>query len=276
MSTMPGLYGETVALRLLNQTRGPPPLDALEIPAHLIGPWRDAMRISHGLVLVTGPTGSGKTTTIAASLREIADGDRHIITIEDPIEYRIEGLNQKQVRPEFGMTFAHTLRAALRHDPDVIVVGEIRDAETASVALQAATTGHLVISTLHTASACGAITRLLNLGVPLHMLRNNLHTVMAQRLVRRCCPTCRHTAPAVKKCPDCGGTGFHGRRSVLELLTLSEPLWKEFGNSQNDAEVEAIAMRQGFMTMGQMGDVLVKMGETTQSELRLAGVQRAA
>lgn len=277
VSTSPGPNGETIVLRLFNQAKGAPLLDTLEMPADILQAWRRALRLANGLVLVTGPTGCGKTTTIAASLREIANGERNVITIEDPIEYQIANTKQKQVKPDIGLTFSSILTSSLRHDPDVLVVGEIRDAETAKIALQAALTGHLVISTLHSNSACGSITRLVELGIPFFMIKANLRTVLAQRLVRCCCLSCTRNSSGDYRtgqpaCPTCHNTGYSGRRAVFELLSLNRGMWDMIGSDFTETALETKATRAGMISMAEMGAALVKLGITTKSELERGGV----
>src|SRR6185369_4743441 len=174
---------------------------------------------THGILLVTGPTGSGKTTTLYAALRRIADGSRNVMTIEDPVEYQLPGIAQLQVHPRIGLTFAAGLRAVLRQDPDVILVGEIRDRETVEIALQAALTGHLVLATLHTNDAASAMTRLLDMGVEPYLIASSVVAVLAQRLVRRSCDACGGAG-----CPSCRGTGFHGRTGIHELVFVDDAL----------------------------------------------------
>lgn len=241
IATVPTLYGESVVIRLLERSQIFTQLDSLGFPPTLLQQFNDMIAKPHGMILVTGPTGSGKTTTLYGALEKINDPGKKIITIEDPVEYQLSGVNQIQVKPQIGLTFANGLRSIVRQDPDVIMVGEIRDAETAEIAVQAALTGHLVFSTLHTNDAAGAISRLLEMGVQDYLLASSLLGVLAQRLVRRLCPRCRKEVPfagvdsrdfELKQqfgngnavmwepggCENCSGTGYLGRIGIYELL----------------------------------------------------------
>ncbi len=247
MSTLPTQYGESVVMRLLNQNSGILGLDKLGMPPEMLKRFREIIRRSSGMVLVTGPTGSGKTTTLYAGLAEINTIDLKIITVEDPVEYRLPGINQVQVNEKIDFTFSRVLRAAMRQDPDVILVGEMRDAETAQIGLRAAMTGHLVFSTLHTRDTTGTLFRLVDMGVPRFMVASSVQAVLAQRLVRRVCETCGepHT-PTVQEvewlnneelnssnwgklmqgrgCSHCNGSGYHGRMAVYEMLEMSQDI----------------------------------------------------
>jgi len=227
----------------------------------------------HGMILLTGPTGSGKTTTLATMLSILNDTSRKILTIEDPVEYEIHGINQSQVKPAIGLTFATALRAFLRHDPDVIMVGEVRDAETAHIAIHAALTGHLVLTTLHTETAASAIPRLLDLGVEGFLLASTLRSVIAQRLVRILCERCkrprrlgnedfaadpRYAALGFKVgetiyepvgCDRCGGSGYRGRNGVFEIIEMNEEIRGLIGKTTNSGEIEHAALRNGMTTM---------------------------
>ena len=247
MSTMPTQFGESVVLRLLNKSTGLQKLDSLGIPAGILGKLREIMRRTTGTVLVTGPTGSGKTTTLYAALSEINTIDRKILTVEDPVEYRLSGVNQVQVNEKIDLSFARVLRSTLRQDPDVILVGEIRDQETAQIALRAALTGHLVFSTLHTKDAMTTPIRLIDMGAPAYMVATALEAVIAQRLVRKICESCsephvpderemrwiKHVlgeaaaAGAFRRgrgCSHCHKTGYYGRIGVYEMLEMTPEL----------------------------------------------------
>ena len=247
ISTMPTQYGESVVMRLLNQGSGALSLDKLGMPPEMLTRFREIIRRSSGMVLVTGPTGSGKTTTLYAALAEINTTDQKIITVEDPVEYRLAGINQVQVNEKIELTFARVLRAALRQDPDVVLVGEMRDAETAQIGLRAAMTGHLVFSTLHTRDAAGTLFRLIDMGTPKYMVSSSVQVVLAQRLLRRVCESCNepHTPTPqesewleytkVKRenwaalahgrgCSHCNGTGYNGRFAVYEMMEMTKPL----------------------------------------------------
>ncbi|EED33811.1 general secretory pathway protein E [gamma proteobacterium NOR5-3] len=245
MSTIPSAYGERVVLRLLDKQSGQLELGQLAMPEDVYAGFRAALKSPHGIILVTGPTGSGKTTTLYAGLSEINDAARNIMTIEDPVEYMLPGIGQTQVNTKVDMTFARGLRAILRQDPDVVMVGEIRDLETAEIAVQASLTGHLVLSTLHTNTAIGAVTRLQDMGVESFLLSSSLIAVMAQRLVRLLCPQCRRpTTPTAAEadmlglqgadagttiyqpggCPSCNHSGYRGRSAIYEFIEVDDPL----------------------------------------------------
>ncbi|HEY9147422.1 MAG TPA: GspE/PulE family protein, partial [Gammaproteobacteria bacterium] len=238
VSTMPIQYGESVVMRLLDQTDGTLNLEQLGMPAHLLGLFRTNIRKPYGMVLVTGPTGSGKTTSLYAALNALNSPEKKIITVEDPVEYRLPRINQVQVNTKVGLTFAGVLRTALRQDPDIVLVGEIRDQETAAIALRAAITGHMVLSTLHTNDAISTAVRLIDMGVPGYMVATSLEAIIAQRLVRRICDSCRSDySPTPQQlawirtvdpenadnlkfkhgsgCPHCANTGYHGRIGVF-------------------------------------------------------------
>jgi general secretion pathway protein E len=290
VATMPTIHGESVAIRLLENVQrvlelaklGFAEADEKALRKHLTAP--------HGLMLVTGPTGSGKTTTLAAALRILNEPHRKILTIEDPIEYQIEGINQTQAKPEIGVGFANALRHFLRHDPDVIMVGEMRDTETAQIAVHAALTGHLVLSTLHTNSAPGAITRLLDMEVDGYLLASCLTCVVGQRLVRVLCKHCRQQAtgpidfPAdllarsgMRRdtphwrpggCDRCHGTGFLGRTSILELLQVDESIRQLMRPNVSLGEIAEAAARAGMTSMALDGLRKCREGITTPDEVR--------
>ncbi|MDE1145885.1 MAG: GspE/PulE family protein [Azospirillaceae bacterium] len=241
VSTTPTVHGEDVVMRILDQQTAGGTLDTLGLPADVAGPLAAELNRPHGIVLVTGPTGSGKTTTLYAGLRGMDAVRRKILTVEDPVEYLLDGVNQTQVKPGIGLTFAHALRSFLRQDPDVILVGEMRDAETTKVAVQAALTGHLVLSTLHTNDAAGAVPRLVDMGVDPYLLASTLNGVLAQRLVRTLCPSCRQpyalsadaavalglpakmvTVYRAVGCAACNGTGYRGRMAIAEWLPVND------------------------------------------------------
>src|SRR5690606_36785375 len=241
VSTMPSSAGERVVLRLLDKEGGRLNLDVLGMPSTLRSQLTELLLRPHGILLVTGPTGSGKTTTLYAGLSEINDQTRNILTVEDPIEYNLEGIGQTQVNVKADMTFARGLRAMLRQDPDVVMVGEIRDRETAEIAVQASLTGHLVLSTLHTNSAVGALTRLRDMGIEQFLLASSLIGVLAQRLVRVLCPYCKESRKAgpmeqtflglsgasvyhAVGCVQCNQTGYRGRTGIYELLVVDESI----------------------------------------------------
>lgn len=242
VSTIPSAHGERVVLRLLDQAAGQLSLDQLNMPPQVYEGFQRALRKPHGIILVTGPTGSGKTTTLYAGLSHINDRSRNILTIEDPIEYLLPGIGQTQVNTKVDMTFARGLRAILRQDPDVVMIGEIRDSETAAIAVQASLTGHLVLSTLHTNTAIGAVTRLQDMGVEPFLLSSSVEVVMAQRLVRVLCPDCKESyepTPAERErfrvparvslfrpvgCEKCNHGGYRGRSAIYELIEVDDTL----------------------------------------------------
>jgi general secretion pathway protein E len=290
IATMPTVHGEAVAIRLLENKQRVLDLTKLGFSAEEEAVLRKRLAAPHGLMLVTGPTGSGKTTTLAAALTILNEPHRKILTIEDPIEYQIEGINQTQVRPDIGMSFANALRHLLRHDPDVIMVGEMRDTETAQIAVHAALTGHLVLSTLHTNSAAGAVTRLLDMGVDGYLLASCLTCVIGQRLVRVLCRSCREAAAGSvgfppellrraglsanvphwrpRGCERCGGSGFLGRTGIVEVLEINDEVRRLMRRDVIVGEVEEAAVRAGMSTMALDGLRKVCAGVTTAEEVR--------
>jgi general secretion pathway protein E len=234
----------------------------------------------HGIVLVTGPTGSGKTTTLYASMSRLETATTNIMTVEDPIEYDLSGIGQTQVNERIGMTFGRALRSILRQDPDIIMIGEIRDLETAQIAVQASLTGHLVLATLHTNDAASAVTRLTDMGVEPYLLASSLLGVLAQRLVRQLCPHCKEerTEEDGEKrwhpvgCDRCGQSGYAGRRGVYELLLIDEPIRALIHRNAADAEVFAAGRAQGMRTLREDGDRWLEAGTTSLEEvLRVTG-----
>jgi len=290
VSTVPTMHGESVVLRLLQR-------DAVELDFVPLGfspaqerEMKEILAMPHGIVLVTGPTGSGKSTTLYAALRHLNLPERMIITIEDPIEYNIRGINQMQVKPQIGLTFAKALRAIVRQDPDVIMVGEMRDRETAEIAVQSALTGHLVLSTLHTNDAPSSIMRLLDMGVQDFLLTSAINAIQAQRLVRTLCPACRRPyrpdAELVRRldlhrlagpelppifaavgCEACNGTGYLGRTSILEILRMTESIRRLVLKHCDVGEIAAAARDQGMVPMRQDGLEKVLAGRTTIEEV---------
>lgn len=294
MSTIPSAYGERVVLRLLDKQSGQLRLAQLAMPPSVDQGFRRGLRSPHGIVLVTGPTGSGKTTTLYAGLSEINDRTRNILTIEDPVEYMLPGIGQTQVNGKVNMSFARGLRAILRQDPDVVMVGEIRDLETAEIAVQASLTGHLVLSTLHTNTAIGAVTRLKDMGVEPFLLSSSLLAVMAQRLVRLLCPDCRRRAPLSEQearlldlepdaageasiahpegCPACNHSGYRGRSAIYEFVEIDDELRTLIHDSAAEQAITARA-RQRFPSILQDGRRRVLAGETSLQEvLRVTAV----
>lgn len=285
VSTIPTLYGESVVIRLLERAQIFTDLESLGFPAPMLQVFAGMISKPHGMVLVTGPTGSGKTTTLYAALQKINDPGKKIITIEDPVEYQLVGVNQIHVKPQIGLTFANGLRSIVRQDPDIIMVGEIRDFETAEIAVQAALTGHLVLSTLHTNDAAGAVSRLLEMGVQDYLLASSALGVLAQRLVRRLCPDCRKEVPfsglkmegfngeqpsnlwEAGGCESCNGTGYLGRIGIFELLPATPEICRLILQKTDAASIRNLAMEQGMRLLREDGWQKVREGVTTLAEV---------
>jgi MSHA biogenesis protein MshE len=290
ISTMPTQYGESVVMRLLNQSGSFLTLDKLGMPADMLKRFREIIQRSNGMVLVTGPTGSGKTTTLYAGLAEINTIDQKIITVEDPVEYRLPGINQVQVNEKIELTFSRVLRSALRQDPDVILVGEMRDAETAQIGLRAAMTGHLVFSTLHTRDTAGTLFRLVDMGVPKYMVASSVQAVIAQRLLRRVCESCseKHTpspqeaewlgAEGVspgdwgtllhgRGCSHCNGTGYHGRMGVYEMLEMGQELVDAAAHEDNSHFMQVARDHLKGRTLLDAALHEMKLGRTSVAEV---------
>ncbi len=291
VATMPTAHGEAAIMRVLERNQrlldfsrlGFSDRDRKVLTSHLDSP--------HGMIIVTGPTGSGKTTTLASALSRLNQPVRKILTIEDPIEYEIQGVNQTQVKPAIGLTFATAMRSFLRQDPDVIMVGEMRDPETAKIGIQASLTGHLVLTTLHTNTAASAITRLLDMGVESFLLASVLRCIVGQRLVRILCPDCRRMAPLSKQtinsdprysaigfkpgdlvgeavgCERCGNVGYRGRLGAFEILEVNEEIARMIGTMKGDAEIERKAREDGMSTMIEDGVAKCRAGITTVEEI---------
>jgi len=293
VSSLPTIFGESIVLRLLNRDEVRLDLDALGIPEDVLAAFSRLITRPYGMILVTGPTGSGKTTTLYSVMNRINAPDKKIVTVEDPVEYQLEGINQIQVKPDIGLTFASALRSILRQDPDVILIGEIRDAETAEIAVQSSLTGHLVFSTLHTNDAASAVTRLLEMGIEPYLISSCLLAVMAQRLVRKVCPECREeveisdafrqeAAAALsvevgqipekgikgRGCKACAGTGYSGRAGIYELLEVNgQEIPQLIINGRSSREIADAAIRQGMRTLRQDGLRKVVQGITTLEEV---------
>ncbi|MBA2541518.1 MAG: type II/IV secretion system protein [Deltaproteobacteria bacterium] len=288
VSVLPTYWGEKVVCRLLDNRRAAQPLDAIGFDAEQKAQFLDMVRSSYGLVLVTGPTGSGKSTTLYAALNAVRDPESNVVTVEDPVEYQLAGINQVQIAPKRGLTFAGALRSILRQDPDVILVGEVRDQETAQLAAEAALTGHLVLTSVHTNDAVTAVTRMMELGVEPHLIAPSLVGVVAQRLVRTVCAACKElyepeaaelaqvglkTVPKgtqiarSKGCPTCHHTGYHGRLAIRELLTIDEPLRAMIAQGAGAQELRATAIASGFRTLRFHALRLWLAGITTTREL---------
>ncbi len=291
VATIPTMHGEGVVLRVLDRTGVKLNFEALGLGGTALETYLSILERPHGIVLVTGPTGSGKTTTLYTSLVRLNRPDKKILTVEDPIEYQLDGINQIQVKPGIGLSFANVLRSILRQDPDTVMIGEIRDVETAEIAIQAALTGHLVLSTLHTNDAAGTITRLLDMGVEDYLLTSTLNGVTAQRLVRRLCPQCRTKAPAMaelvaqlgleryvaggqeiqlyhpKGCEHCNETGYFGRNSLTEVLVVTDEIRRLILKRAEAQELHRAAVTEGMRTMYDDGMSKALDGVTTVEEV---------
>ncbi|HBI70317.1 MAG TPA: type II secretion system protein GspE, partial [Massilia sp.] len=270
VSTLPTGHGERAVLRLLDKEAGRLDLSHLGMSPDLLPQFDKLINQPHGIVLVTGPTGSGKTTTLYAALSRLNASTTNIMTVEDPIEYDLNGVGQTQVNARIDMTFAKALRAILRQDPDVIMIGEIRDLETAQIAVQASLTGHLVLATLHTNDAAAAVTRLLDMGIEPFLLSSSLLGVMAQRLVRKLCPQCKKSDGVqwhAVGCERCGHTGYQGRVGVYELLETDERIRAQIHNQASEADIRTAAQASGMKTMREDGERWLREGVTTQAEL---------
>jgi general secretion pathway protein E len=289
VSTIPTAYGERVVLRLLDKTKIFISVTELGMPAERLGEFNELINAAHGIFLVTGPTGSGKTTTLYAALSQINNTDKNIITIEDPIEYQLEGVGQIQVNPKIDLTFSRGLRSIVRQDPDVILVGEIRDLETAEIAIQSALTGHLVFSTLHTNDSASAVTRLTDMGIEPFLVTSSVIAILAQRLVRVICPECKEAynpdeqsllkvgiTPEMLKgrsiyrgrgCPACLNTGYSGRTGIFELLKVNEAIQNLILKTSDSNAIKQKAVEHGMVTLRQNGAQKVLKGITTIEEV---------
>ena len=268
VSTMPTLNGEKAVLRILDRSKNILPLSDLGLEPDAVAVITRMIAAPHGIILVTGPTGSGKTTTLYAALRELIRESRNIMTVEDPVEYHLPGVNQVQVNRAAGVTFATAIRGFLRQDPDIILVGEIRDQETASTAVQASLTGHLVLATLHTNDAPTAVTRMLEMGVEPFLLASSLHLVIGQRLVRLTCPTCSSPSHASHTgCEACRHSGYRGRQGIFELMPVDEALRSLVVRKASVEQLRTHLKTTGFQTMHDHGLRLVDQGKTTMEEL---------
>lgn len=262
VSTLPNAHGERAVLRLLDKSEARLSLQALGMQGDVLVNFQRLVEHPHGIVLVTGPTGSGKTTTLYAALSLFDAANVNIMTVEDPVEYELPGVGQTQVNAKIELTFAKVLRSILRQDPDVIMVGEIRDFETAQIAIQASLTGHLVLATLHTNDAASAVTRLMDMGVEPFLLGSSLRGVLAQRLVRKLCSRCQ-----AKGCTHCGETGYFGRSGVFELLVTGDTIRAKIHNREAEADIRAAALAAGMRSMRDDGEKLVQSGVTSREEL---------
>ncbi len=270
VSTLPTGHGERAVLRLLDKEAGRLDLQHLGMDDETRKQFDHLIAQPHGIVLVTGPTGSGKTTTLYAAMSRLNSTTTNILTVEDPVEYELPGIGQTQVNPRIDMTFAKALRAILRQDPDVIMIGEIRDLETAQIAVQASLTGHLVLATLHTNDAAAAVTRLLDMGIEPFLLSSSLLGAVAQRLVRKLCPVCRHYDGHewhAVGCDKCGMTGYQGRVGVYELLLTTDQIRSQIHEQASEAEIRKTAQQNGMRTMREDGERWLANDTTTREEL---------
>jgi general secretion pathway protein E len=291
VAIMPTQHGESAVIRILPKDRGLLMVDKLGFASADETKLRRLLKLPHGMIVITGPTGSGKTTTLATILSILNEPIRKILTVEDPVEYEIPGVNQSQIKPAIGLTFATALRSFVRQDPDVIMVGEIRDSETAHVAVHAALTGHLVLTTLHTETAAAALPRLLDLGIEAYLLRSTLRAVIAQRLVRQLCERCKaskilcdgdfiedprlatlgfkvgETVHAPEGCERCSGTGYRGRLGVFEVLELNDELRSLIGEKTDGLKIDQAAIRAGMTTMLDDGLAKCRAGLTSPAEI---------
>ncbi|HIP14991.1 MAG TPA: type II/IV secretion system protein [Sulfurimonas autotrophica] len=287
VSTLPTIYGESIVMRILDKTKAMIKLEDAGMSKFCYDKFSEAIKVPYGIVLVTGPTGSGKTTTLYGALNAIKDVKDKIITVEDPVEYQMSGLQQVQVRAHVGLSFAAALKSILRQDPDKIMIGEIRDQETLRIAIQAALTGHLVLSTLHTNDSISAVTRILDMGIEEYLVSGALVAIQAQRLVRKICTHCKKTTVLpeallkdVKQylpenptfyvgagCKECGHSGYSGREMISEVLTISETLSRMIARSASKEEMTQQAMEEGFINMFEDGVSKALSGETTIEEI---------
>ncbi len=287
VSTLPGVHGESIVLRILDRSDVSVSLDQLGMPKEILKPYAKMIQQPHGMVLVTGPTGSGKTTTLYGTLEKINTGVQKIITVEDPVEYQLEGITQIHVNAKIGLTFSAGLRSIVRQDPDIIMIGEIRDHETAEIAIESALTGHLVFSTLHTNDAAGAITRLQDMGIDTYLISSSVIATMAQRLVRKVCSHCHQEHPLTpeeadalgvnlrdypttmrgKGCERCANTGYRGRVGLYELLLISDNLRHVISAGGDANAIRAEAVKEGMQTLRSNALEKLKSGMTTPEEI---------
>lgn len=293
VSTLPGVHGESVVLRILDRSDTAVSLQQLGMPESILGTYQQLITQPHGMILITGPTGSGKTTTLYATLEKINNEKQKIITVEDPVEYQLEGITQIQANSSIGLTFAAGLRSIVRQDPDVLMVGEIRDHETAEIAIESALTGHLVFSTLHTNDAAGAVTRLQDMGVEGYLISSSLLAIQAQRLVRRICTDCKveqalsideanvlqieaKDYPVLYRgtgCERCGGSGYRGRIGLYELLVMSDAIRHHIASGADANVIREQAIKEGMKTLRQ--DALEKLGAGLTTPEEVVRVTRA-
>ncbi len=291
VSTVPTMHGESVAMRILDKASVVLDFPSLGFSPDTLEQFLKVLLLPHGIILVTGPTGSGKTTTLYTALDKLNTPERKVLTVEDPVEYELEGINQIQVKPQIDLTFANALRAIVRQDPDVIMIGEMRDLETAGIAVQSALTGHLVLSTLHTNDAAGSVTRLLDMGVDDYLLTSTINGILAQRLVRVLCEHCRQAHPALPEvveelglrrfsdadpimlyqpvgCDRCSGAGYLGRAAIMECLIMSDPLRRLILQHADAGDIQEVAQAEGMHSMYEDGLRKAVAGLTTVEEVK--------
>lgn len=295
VSSLPSVLGEKIVIRILDKSGSRWNLDSIATDKQDNDKFRSLIENPYGMILLTGPTGSGKTTTLYSLLQLLNTGRNNIVTVEDPVEYRLAGITQVQVNPKAGLIFASALRSILRQDPDIVLIGEIRDLETAEIAISAAMTGHLVLSTLHTNDAAGAISRLINLGVPAFMIASSLLGTVAQRLMRVSCNQCRETFPAIEEqkkilipskqsqelllarnsgCDNCARTGYSGRKAIYEILNISPQIRKMIIEGRSDTEIKQQAIAEGMRTLKKSGiDYVVSQATTIEELYRVVDMQ---
>jgi general secretion pathway protein E len=290
ISTIPTMYGESVVIRLLDKDNTVLDFEALGFKGRHLQQFMEVLALPHGIILITGPTGSGKSTTLYTALKQLNTTARKIITVEDPVEYQMDGINQIQAKPQIGLTFAAALRSIVRQDPDVIMIGEMRDLETARIAVQSALTGHLVLSTLHTNNAAGGVTRLLDMGLEEYLLTSTVNGILAQRLVRKLCPACKqaYTAPQTLidemqlrrlvpngeitlyhsvGCSACNGLGYRGRLAIIEFLPMSNTIRQAIMSHEEMGVIQNLAIAEGMTTLYEDGLNKVIQGITTLEEV---------
>jgi len=290
VSTIPTLHGESVVIRLLDKENAVLDFETLGFVGKQAERFMEVLAQPHGILLITGPTGSGKSTSLYAALKTLNTSERKIITVEDPVEYQLEGINQIQAKPQIGLTFASALRSIVRQDPDVIMIGEMRDLETAKIAVQSALTGHLVLSTLHTNDAAAGVTRLQDMGLEEYLLSSTINGILAQRLVRRLCPHCKQAHPASDTlieemklrqwqptgeillhkpvgCPTCNGIGYKGRLAIIEFLTMTDTIRKQIMKHEEAFVIQQTAIQEGMQTMYEDGVGKALQGITTLEEV---------
>ena len=289
VSSLPTIYGEKIVMRILDKTAVNHNLDALGLEPQLLEQFKDTLSQPHGIIIVTGPTGSGKSTTLYSALNELRDPNKNITTVEDPVEYRLAGINQTQIKPDIGLTFASCLRSILRQDPDIILIGEIRDRETMEIAIKASLTGHLVLSTFHTNDAPSALSRLVYMGLEPYLLASSLNMILAQRLVRKICDKCKEPMQVSDKllermqlsdeqiagakffhgagCSECGNSGYRGRLPIFEFLPMDAAIRESLAGGAKETQIRNMARTKGYGDLFRSGIGRVLSGLTTPEEI---------